>query len=166
VARAREVEGLDCQEPFALAAARIVEVRGAEVVEHSRDVLDLSDIERVHDMRVATRRLRAAMEIFAKCFPAERHKAVLREVKGIADSLGERRDRDVAIDALQAFSRQVGPADRAGVRVLIDRLRAEQEQANEELRPFVTEERLEQLGRSLAELAGAARAMVAEEVRV
>jgi CHAD domain-containing protein len=166
VARAREVEGVDCQDPFALAAARIVEVRGAEVVDHSRDVLDLSDIERVHDMRVATRRLRAAMEIFAQCFPAKRHKAALKEVKGIADALGERRDRDVAIGALQAFSLAVGPADRAGVRVLIDRLRVEQERANEELRRFVTEERLEQLGRSLADLAGEARAMVGEEVRL
>ena len=32
-------------------------------------VLDVGDIERVHDMRVATRRLRAALEIFGPCFP-------------------------------------------------------------------------------------------------
>ena len=35
------------------------------------DVLDVADIERVHDMRVATRRLRAALEVFEPCFPAE-----------------------------------------------------------------------------------------------
>jgi CHAD domain-containing protein len=165
VAPARQVGDLDCKDPFALAAARVVELRGAEVVEHSRHVLDLSDIEQLHQMRVATRRLRAAMEIFAPCFPRKRHKAALREVKEIAGALGERRDRDVAIEALEAFADAVAQADRPGVRVLIDRLRAEQEQANEALRQSVTEERLAELARMLAELATEARATVVEAVR-
>jgi CHAD domain-containing protein len=165
VARARQVGDLDCQDPFALAAARVVELRGAEVVEHSSDLLDLSDIERLHDMRVATRRLRAAMEIFAPCFPRKRHKAALREVKEIAAALGERRDRDVAIEALEAFADSVAQADRPGVRVLIERLRAEQQRANEELRESLTEERLAELRRTLAELAAEARATVPEAVR-
>ena len=40
-------------------------------------VLDVSDIERVHDMRVATRRLRAALEVFRPCFPRAEFKATL-----------------------------------------------------------------------------------------
>ena len=160
-----QVGDLDCKDPFALAAARIVELRGAEVVDHSRQVLDLSDIERLHQMRVATRRLRAAMEIFAPCFPRKRHKAALREVKEIAAALGERRDRDVSIEALEAFADAVAQADRPGVRVLIDRLRAEQGRANEELRESLTEERLAELRRTLAELATEARATVPEAVR-
>ena len=43
----------------------------AELAEHAEGVLDTGDIERVHDMRVATRRLRAALEIFEPCFPAK-----------------------------------------------------------------------------------------------
>ena len=56
----------------ALRGSRGKDHRGAprEVADHSRDVLDVADIERVHDMRVATRRLRAALEIFEPCFPA------------------------------------------------------------------------------------------------
>ena len=64
-------------------------------------VLDVDDIERVHDMRVATRRLRAALEIFGPCFPRQELKAALRQVKELADALGERRDRDVAIATLE-----------------------------------------------------------------
>jgi CHAD domain-containing protein len=164
VARPRDVPDLDCGEPFALAAARVVEGRGAEMLDHSRGIFDLGDIERVHDMRVAARRLGAAMEIFAPCFPRKPHKDALREVKAIADALGERRDRDVAIDALEAFASGVAPADRPGVRGLIDRLRAEQEQANEELRRSITEERLAELRRMLAELATEARATAVEAV--
>ena len=55
-----------------VAAARIVRVRAEELFDHAGGVLDTSDIERVHDMRVASRRLRAVLEIFAACFPQGR----------------------------------------------------------------------------------------------
>lgn len=152
MARARAVHDLDCDEPFALAAARVVEVRGAEVIDHSHGVLDLDDIERVHDMRVATRRLRAALEIFAPCFPRKRWRATLKDVKAIADALGERRDRDVAIQALEAFAAQVGSADRIGVAALTESMRAEQRHANDELAPFVSAERLGALSECLRDL--------------
>src|SRR3712207_7361552 len=85
---------------FAEAAALTVAVRAGELWEHSANVLDTSDIERVHAMRVATRRLRAVLEIFAPAFPRAQHKAVLREVKALADALGARRDPDVQLEAL------------------------------------------------------------------
>src|SRR6185295_6158652 len=100
MAKARPIEGLEAEEPFAAAGAKIIAVRSREVADHSRDVLDVADIERVHDMRVATRRLRAALEIFEPCFPAGPYAAALTEVKEIADALGERRDRDVTIETL------------------------------------------------------------------
>ena len=85
---------------FAEAAAATVAARAAELFDHSANVLDTSDIERVHDMRVATRRLRAVLEIFAPCFPRDQHRVVLREVKALADALGARRDPDVQLDLL------------------------------------------------------------------
>ncbi len=69
MAKARPIPGLHEDDPYALAAARVVVVRADELVEHSANVLDTADIERVHDMRVATRRLRAALEVFEPCFP-------------------------------------------------------------------------------------------------
>jgi CHAD domain-containing protein len=157
VARAREVPGFDCEEPFVLAAARVVEVRAAEVFEHSRGVLDLGDIERLHDMRVATRRLRAAMEVFEPCFPRKRTKRALREVKALADALGERRDRDVAIEFLEGFAGDVEEDDRPALAALIESLREEQRSANEDLAPFIVKKRLKKLRRRLAKLVEAAR---------
>lgn len=152
MARPRDVPGFDCDEPFGPAAAGVVEVRAAELFEHSRDVLDLGDVERVHDMRVATRRLRAAMEVFEPCFPRKRFRRALKEVKALADALGERRDRDVGIEFLEGFSDQVDPGDREAVDALIEELRAEQLQANEDLAPFVTKKRLAKLRRKLGKL--------------
>jgi CHAD domain-containing protein len=66
VAKARPIEGLTEEEPYVAAGSRVVSVRAAELREHADNVLDLSDVERLHDMRVATRRLRAALEIFGQ----------------------------------------------------------------------------------------------------
>src|SRR3954452_4873144 len=101
MAKAAEVD-LDPQEPFGQAARRVVAVRARELFQHAENVLDTTDIERVHDMRVATRRLRAALDVFAIAFPKAELRPVLRDVKRLADSLGERRDPDVHI---QEFSK-------------------------------------------------------------
>src|SRR3954468_2269425 len=99
MAKARGVP-ISAGEPFTAAAARTVAVRAEELFEHATGVLDTEDIERVHDMRVASRRLRAVLEIFAPCFEPARLKDVLRDVKALADALGERRDPDVHLEAL------------------------------------------------------------------
>jgi CHAD domain-containing protein len=152
MARARPIEGLDAEEPYATAAARIVAVRAREMADHSRDVLNVADIERVHDMRVATRRLRAALEIFEPCFPPERHAEALAEVKALADALGERRDRDVTIAALERFARALASPDRPGVASLIEQMRAEQAEANAELEAVVGADRLAALSERLSDL--------------
>jgi CHAD domain-containing protein len=143
---------------MSLGAARILAVRTEELLEHSRDVLDMGDIEPLHSMRVATRRLRAALEVFEVCFPRKAHRTVLSEVKELADALGERRDRDVAIGFLSSFSEQLSAPDRRGISSLVVTLRLEQADANEALRPYVTRERVESLCERLRELAEDARA--------
>jgi CHAD domain-containing protein len=130
VAKARAIPDLDAGMSYARAAARTVAVRGEEVFEHSDGVLDMVDIVRVHAMRVATRRLRAVLEIYAPCFPAEELRPVLRDVKQLADALGARRDPDVELLALEQFAASVGPDERPGVEHFIARTRAEQEDGN------------------------------------
>jgi CHAD domain-containing protein len=152
MAKAREVPGLDGQDPFRVAAVKVVSVRSAELFEQSTNVLDTSDIERVHDMRVATRRLRAVLEIFAPCFERTVHRGVLGDVKSLADALGERRDPDVHIDALQRFGAAVAEADRPGVESLVGRLRHDQATGN-----TAVSRALEEMERS--DLRGRLRAM-------
>ena len=132
MAKAEDIETTG-DEPFRVAGARIVRTRADELFEQAENVLDVRDIERVHDMRVASRRLRAVLEIFAPCFPPAEFSGVLKDVKALADALGERRDPDVHIDALAAFSRALTPAQRAGVQVLIGEQRELQAAGNEVL---------------------------------
>jgi CHAD domain-containing protein len=156
VARARAID-LSAETPYAEAAARTILVRAEELVEHSSGVLDTADIERLHDMRVATRRLRAALEVFEPCFPRKPYKRALREVKKLADALGERRDRDVTIAGLRGFAAEMPAPDQRGIDALIATLRGEQNEANEALEPMVSAEPVEALRDELIVLATTAR---------
>jgi len=146
--KARRVPGLAPDARFGDAAAATVEVRAAEVFAHADGVLDTGDIERVHNMRVATRRLRAAMEVFAPCFPPKEHKRLLKEVKHLADALGARRDPDVAIEELTGMQ---------GVRGVISELRAEQDRGNEDVAAALQRVLEKNLAERLAALAQEAR---------
>jgi CHAD domain-containing protein len=152
VARPRDVSEVDCGEPFARAAARVIEVRADELFEHSQGVLDLEETERVHDMRVATRRLRAAMEIFEPCFPRKRYRKALKGVKRLADALGARRDPDVEIAMVEGLLEEVRDEDRETLTGVLAGLRKEQRAANDELASFLSNRRLEKLHRRLGKL--------------
>lgn len=154
MASAREIPGLSCDEPYVSAARRVVAVRAQELFDHSEGVLDCEDIERVHDMRVASRRLRAALEIFAPCFPPERYRSVLHDVKALADALGERRDPDVHLVALGRIADAVPAADRAGIAVLTRRLTDRQANANSDLAAALEAMRRSDLEGRLRQLAG------------
>jgi CHAD domain-containing protein len=156
MAKARQIRGLNGDVTFAEAAARAVQVRSKEVFEHADGVLDTSDPERVHDMRVATRRLRAALEIFAVCFPKPEHRALLREVKALADALGERRDPDVQMAALEQLKGALGAGERTGVNGLVAELRERQRQGNERLEVALERMREQRLDERLDELAAQA----------
>jgi CHAD domain-containing protein len=155
VAAARKVE-LDCEASFSQAAARVVKLRSKEVFEHSEGVLDLDNVEAVHDMRVATRRLRAALEVFELCFPRKRQRKALKKVKALADALGERRDADVEIALLEGLLDEAAEADRGALHKLIEELRGRQVEANEALAPYVAPKRLKKLKRRLKKLVKAA----------
>ena len=116
--------------PFAEAAVASVRVRADELFEHATGVLDTTDIERVHAMRVATRRLRAVLELYASCFPKAQLAPVLREVKALGAALGARRDPDVELEFLDVFLAALGPDERVGVERFTARARAQQVQGN------------------------------------
>jgi CHAD domain-containing protein len=61
------------------------------------------DIESVHDMRVATRRMRSALRLFKPFFKTAMIKPYLHGLRDIADVLGEVRDLDVFMEKAQLF---------------------------------------------------------------
>jgi CHAD domain-containing protein len=86
-------------------------------------VRSADDIEAVHQMRVATRRLRAAFTLFAECLPNRRGDEWQREIKRITKALGAARDTDVQFDWLKKFlASAADPAWQPGINRLLLRL--------------------------------------------
>ncbi len=145
---------LSAEQPYAQAAAEIIAARSEAVFASRRkDVLDLGDIERVHEMRVSTRRLRAALEVFGPCLERKRGNRALGDVKALAAALGERRDRDVQLELLETMRADSEGAQRRALAVLTAELREEQRQANEDLAKALSHAKRSGLRRRLARLA-------------
>ena len=93
--------------------------------------------EGVHDVRVASRRLRAAMDVAAPAFPKGWYKPLHRAAKEITGALGEVRDRDVILERLQEQRDVASPADWPGVDRLINRVDGERAVAREAMEAYL-----------------------------
>ncbi|HEY0098308.1 MAG TPA: CHAD domain-containing protein [Pyrinomonadaceae bacterium] len=120
MAKAREIVGLNC-EAEALSGIRLVlRTRFEEMYERRAEALNWEDIEGVHDMRVASRRLRSAIKDFRDFLG--RRSVPKRRLKKVADALGDVRDQDVAIEALEKLRAEAGAEVSADVGAGIDQL--------------------------------------------
>src|SRR5438067_581568 len=98
MAKPSRVPGLHPRTPLSKAAPRLLAARLADLRRHETALDRHAGIETVHDMRVAARRLRAALKLFAKSELSERE----RGVKRLQDALGEVRDVHVQMQWLRA----------------------------------------------------------------
>jgi CHAD domain-containing protein len=115
-------------------AAKYVRRQAKQLAEQLDGVRAASDIEFVHRARVASRRLRAGLRVFADCFGAKATKRWRKQIRNVTREMGEARDRDVQIDFLFAFLHGLKvPAVYPGIVGLLGQL----EQQRAELQPQV-----------------------------
>lgn len=81
------------------------------------------DIECVHRMRVASRRLRSSLRIFGECFKGKRSKRWRKAVKQVTASLGEARDLDVQIELLGRTTKDWQGEEAVGIALIVETLR-------------------------------------------
>lgn len=133
MASARDIPGLDCDEPLRVAAGKILWTRFDEMTSFTDAALAGQDIEAVHDMRVASRRLRAALELFRDVFPARRYRELRDRVKILARALGTVRDLDVMLERLQQDRRGRPASQQLVLREMIAELEQQRLAAREAL---------------------------------
>src|SRR5437879_5070487 len=115
------IKDLTAATPVADAARRVLTVR----LEAVRDYLPLAlhepdkDPEYVHQLRVATRRARAALDIFAPCLPPKVHKAAKKRLRRIRRAAGAARDWDVFLATLTGLEQPPTAKQRPGQDFLI-----------------------------------------------
>jgi len=122
------------QETLIDSARQELPKRVKKFAEWREDVLKDEDIENVHKMRVASRRLRATMDAYEAVCKPKPFKKAYSSVKQAADLLGRVRDTDVMLQHLQEREQQAATQEQAGMQWLVGRLhvyRKEQVQALE-----------------------------------
>jgi|SRR5947209_15551524 len=137
MASARKVRGLTCEDSFSSAAGKIIWTRFDEMMSFTDVALEGKDIEGVHDMRVGSRRLRAALEVFRDTFPRRQLKPMLRDVKRLADALGEVRDLDVMLDRLKTDMAGRPPSQRLVLKEMMEEMRGQREVARAALKETI-----------------------------
>lgn len=135
MAREDGIAGLAPGQSFAAAGRLILSHRFAAMWAH-RDGTLAGDEEALHDMRVGSRRLRAALDIFAAAFHGREYRRLHRLTARLTDELGGVRDHDVMLLNLQRYRKGVPRDERAGIDDLAGALGNERELARRELRRF------------------------------
>ncbi len=98
--KARRVKGLDPGMPLADAAERIVRTRLDELHGFPQ-ALDAGEVDALHDLRIAAKRLRYVLELTAPLFGPYAETAG-RRVKEVQDLIGEIHDCDVTLPRVRA----------------------------------------------------------------
>ncbi len=117
-------------------AQRVFAEQFAAILAQERGVR-LGEVEAIHDMRVATRRLRVTLINFAACWTKAERRQLKFWLQALADALGEVRDLDVLMDSLKPRQMQLSAAERPLLANLVERLRNQRKRRFQSLLLFL-----------------------------
>jgi len=120
-------------EPIAEAARRTLRRFFDKLLAREDAVLKDEDSEDVHQMRVATRRLRAALQILVGVYEPDLIRRYRKGLRRIAEALGAVRDGDVFLEHIAAHRDALPASERASLEPLVAAATGERTQARETL---------------------------------
>ena len=95
--KAKRVKGISCDAPVIDNARRIIETRLGEMLSFAPWVADQNNVEEIHNLRIAAKRLRYSLELFRFSLPPGTG-GLIDEVKEIQEHIGDMHDADVMIE--------------------------------------------------------------------
>jgi CHAD domain-containing protein len=145
MAKAKQILGLDYDGPASDGMRQVLLVRIDEMCSLGEQAVDWSDPEGVHNMRVASRRLRGAIRDFLPYLNARPLRSSLRELRKLARILGKVRDYDVTIARLMKTAAKAPPELSAGIRRIAEFRETELDEYRLKLTPWVQSDSLDRL---------------------
>ena len=140
-----QLDKIDCDATAAAGVRTALAKRFDEMYELRQAALKWKDPEGVHKMRVASRRLRSAATDFMPYLKKRSLNTSLKKIRSIADALGEVRDQDVAIVALETLCSESAKEVGATLQELIDARKEVRRTARHELKQILLKPQLKQL---------------------
>ena len=145
MAKAKRVKGINCDSVATIGIKLVLVTRFEELYGFHEAALDWSDPEGVHSMRVASRRLRSALRDFLPFLRKRGLTPVQKRLKSVADALGDVRDQDVAIMALEKIDSNAPSQVSPTLKRFIDARKEVRDAARTELTSILEKTHLDQL---------------------
>lgn len=123
------------------AGRKILAFHLARMLKEEVGVRKGDDIEAVHDMRVATRRMRSVLRIFSPYYERRSVRSLVRRLRRVARALGEVRDLDVFRLKTEAYAARLSARSQSALQPLLDRLRAQEDAARAPLMKLLESKR-------------------------
>ena len=125
--------GVVAEDSMPEAACKVLRFHFSKMQRREAGTRTGADAEDLHDMRVATRRMRAAWRVFDGAFKASKTKKLRRHLERLADRLGAVRDLDVLIEGVEAYSLMLDEEERPGLEPLLSVWRRQRRAARTQL---------------------------------
>lgn len=111
--------GLDPDDTLSEAGRKVWLYHFALMLAHEEGTLRGEDSEELHDMRVATRRMRTAFDIFGPAYDPKSIKQHLNGLRRIGKALGTVRDMDVILEHAVSYQNKLQESGRLGLEPLL-----------------------------------------------
>jgi CHAD domain-containing protein len=125
--------GLLPSDPMAEAGRKVLRFHFMRMLDHESGARAGQDIEHLHDMRVATRRLRAAFVLFGDYYAPMTISYYVKYLRRIGRALGAVRDLDVFLEKARGFLATLPDAEQSSLDPLLASWQANREQARRQM---------------------------------
>jgi CHAD domain-containing protein len=133
--------GVQPEDPLAEAGRKVWRYLFAHMLLHEAGTLSGENIEELHDMRVATRRMRTAFDVFGAAYTPKAIKSHFKGMRRTGRTLGRVRDLDVFIDKARRYQDSLAEEQRQELEPLLEAWGAEREKARQEMVAYLQGDR-------------------------
>jgi CHAD domain-containing protein len=127
------IQPVTADDNMAEAGRKILLAEFVKMLQHEDGSRSGEDIEDVHDMRVATRRMRSLFRLLQPYYKRSTVRDFKTELRHLAWTLGAVRDLDVLIDDIRAYQAKLKAAKQADIQQAIDEMDKQRESVRHEL---------------------------------
>ena len=124
---------ISADDPMSEAGRKIMAYYLARLLNQERAVRDGDQTEAIHDMRVASRRLRSALEIFGSYYKERALKPIRKNLRRIGKTLGAVRDLEVVLNRAHEYAQDLEPVPQESIRALLTQWQSQLDEARQQL---------------------------------
>jgi CHAD domain-containing protein len=138
-------------DPMSEAGRKVLRFHFERMLEYEPGTRLGEDIEELHDMRVATRRMRSAFRVFSPYFDPDVLKPFLKGLKRTGGALGSVRDLDVFMEKAQRYLDGLPEEERSSLDPLLANWQEQREAARAQMLEYLDGKKYQQFVRDFGE---------------